>query len=77
MKVKSLGKNKTQIETQDTIILVSYETPVAAWIEGRGYLRTTKYHSTTTSRHIGEWLQEMDAKEVTPVEQEELDKMLE
>ena len=76
MKVKSLGKNKTQIETQDTIILVSYETPVAAWIRGRGYLRTATYHSTTTSRHIGEWLREMGAEEVTPVDQQELNNML-
>ena len=76
MKVKSLGKNKTQIKADDKIILISYETPVAAWIRGRGYLRTAKYHSVTTSRHIVEWLREMDAQEVIPVAQEELDKML-
>ena len=76
MKVKSLGKNKTQIKADDKIILISYETPVAAWIRGRGYLRTAKYHSVTTSRHIGEWLREMGAKQVTPVDQQELDNML-
>ena len=76
MKVTSLGRNKTQIETQDKIILVSYQTPVAAWIKGRGYLRTSEYHSVTTSRHINEWLAEQNAAKVTPVEQEELDKLM-
>ena len=76
MEVKSIGRNKTVIETDDKMILVSYSTPVAAWIKGRGYLRTSEYHSVTTSKHINEWLAEQDAAKVTPVEQEELDKLM-
>ena len=76
MKVKSLGKNKTEIETDNKIILVSYSTPVAAWIEDRGYYRTVKYHSITTDRHINEWLATNGAHEVHPAEQEFLDGLL-
>ena len=76
MKVKSLGKNRTEITAGDTTILVSYSTPVAAWTRGRGYLRTTKYYSVTTSRHINEWLRDNGSTGVIPVEQEELDKLL-
>lgn len=37
-------------------ILFSYGEPVAAFIPGRGYVRTTKYFSRTTMGHIAAWL---------------------
>jgi hypothetical protein len=55
MKVKSIGKNQTEIHINDKIIFISYETPVAAWIDGQFY-RTDKKHSVTTSKHINKWI---------------------
>ena len=61
MRVKSLGKNITEIQLNNTIVLVSYETPVALvhpiWHgkEPRA-LKTSEFHSITTSKHINQWL---------------------
>ena len=47
----------TVLEPNDNLsILFSYETPVAAWISGRGYVKTDKFWSVTTSRHINKWI---------------------
>lgn len=56
MKVKSLGTNRTEIATENMRVLVSYETPVAAWIAGQGYVKTDKKWSRTTSKHITQWI---------------------
>ena len=67
MKVKSIGSNKTEIELRDLLILISYETPVAAIrFEGKlnlrrdrsGAIRTEEYFSNTTSKHINTWLRD-------------------
>ena len=34
----------------------SYPTPVAAFVPGRGYLRTDRFYSSTTSKHINAWI---------------------
>jgi len=59
MKLRSLKKNLTEVEIGQVTILFSYKTPVACHIEGQGYFRTEQKWSTTTSRHINEWLREM------------------
>lgn len=52
MKLTSLGSNQTQLELSNgTRVLFSYETPVAAVIDGVMY-RTEKKWSVTTSKHI-------------------------
>lgn len=57
MKLKPLGSNQTTIELADgTVILFSYETPVAAFVPGQGYYRTEQHFSRTTSKHITQWL---------------------
>jgi hypothetical protein len=55
MKVRSLGKNQTELAFEDISVLVSYETPVAARVNGQFY-RTSRQHSATTTRHINKWL---------------------
>ena len=45
----------TEVETNDARILFSYRTPVAAYIYGEGFVKTEKYWSVTTSRHIKKW----------------------
>jgi len=56
LKLKPIGSNMTTVETGKALILFSYETPVAVFIEGEGYYRTSKKWSVTTSRHINKWL---------------------
>lgn len=57
MKIKSLAKNVTEVEMNNgDMILVSYSTPVAAHISGRGFVKSSAFHSTTTSRHVNKWI---------------------
>ena len=56
MKLKPLGPNTNVIELDNMRILVSYETPVAAWIAGQGFVKTEKKWSATTSKHVTQWL---------------------
>jgi len=65
MKVKNIGSNMTELQLADgTLVLVSYETPVAAFVPGlaavgihdQPVVRTNKNWSATTSRHIHKWL---------------------
>lgn len=64
MKVKSLAANQTEITLNNgDMVFVSYDTPVAAFISGRGYLKSSTKHSTTTSRHVNKWT-ENRAKEM-------------
>ena len=58
MKIKSLGSNKTELELKDLRLLVSYSTPVALIRYPGGTLKTSQFHSVTTSRHINQWLDE-------------------
>lgn len=65
MRVKSIAANQTEVHLQDgTVVLVSYETPVAAFIPGQGYYYTATKYSKTTTKHINQWLPRMAAKVV-------------
>jgi len=55
MKIKSIGSNQTVLTKGSVQVLFSYETPVAVFVESRGYFRTDKKHSVTTSKHINKW----------------------
>lgn len=60
MKLKQLAANQTELRFSDgSVVFVSYETPVAAFIPGSGYYRTTERYSVTTSKHITQWLRRM------------------
>lgn len=73
MKIKPIASNMTELRVNENIILFSYETPVAAWTAKRGYVKTNKYWSNTTSRHINKWL---DGSDVMEVEQSEIEGMV-
>ena len=65
MKLRPLGSNQTELETDSATILFSYKTPVAACLkDGTGFVRTSTKWSPTTSRHINRWLDGASAKEV-------------
>jgi hypothetical protein len=76
MKLKPQGANQTELTLPDgTLILYSYQTPVACHIEGEGYFRTLEYFSRTTSKHIAQWLARNGAHGVTLKEQEFFDNL--
>jgi hypothetical protein len=65
MIVEAIGSNQTRIETSDhKVILVSYKTPVAAFIKGKAYAvdhesthKGKRIRSRTTSKHINAFLE--------------------
>lgn len=73
MKLKQAGSNQTILEIGETQVFFSYETPVAAFVPGRGYLKTDCRWSQTTSKHITQYLQGAKA---TVVPQSELDQLI-
>jgi hypothetical protein len=57
MEIKPAGSNMTELRLTDgTTILFSYTTPVAAFLPGVGFMRTDKFFSVTTSKHINKWI---------------------
>ena len=57
MNLTPIAANQTVLSfTNGAQVFFSYKTPVAAYCPLRGYIRTAKYWSTTTSRHINKWL---------------------
>lgn len=76
MKLHHIGSNVTTIEVGDATILFSYDTPVAAHIVGRGFLRTSEHYSATTSRHINKWLRKEGSGEAEIVSPDFLSSLL-
>ena len=66
MLLTPIASNMTEVETSEARILFSYRTPVAAFVFEEGFVRTDKYWSVTTSRHINKWIggKDVPAKEV-------------
>lgn len=68
MKVKQFAKNMTVLVLNDgTEVLFSYETPVAAYT-GSGFVKTERHYSTTTTKHVNNWLREAGVRNVQHVE---------
>lgn len=77
MKVQPIGANQTEISLADgTLVLVSYLTPVAALVPGKGWIRTAQKWSATTSKHVYAWLRANCGGTVQYVPQWELDQLL-
>jgi len=64
MYLRKLGDNETEVSLGTGTVLFSYETPVAANVDGKFY-KTDEFFSVTTSRHINKWLNGANA-EVVP-----------
>jgi hypothetical protein len=78
MRLVNLTVTSTEIQLADgTEILFSYETPVAARIPGRGFVRTDKFYGKATKKHIEMWLKDKLGRDVVPaVDQWELEKLV-
>jgi len=75
MQLTPIASNMTEIETDDARILFSYKTPVAAYVFGKGYFKTDKFWSVTTSRHINKWMGSQTAKDCALMLQSDLDNL--
>lgn len=74
MKLQPIASNQTQLTlASGTQIFFSYQTPVAAYVIGQGFVRTEQYYSKTTSKHISKWL---DGAKAMTVPQEKIDALL-
>ena len=75
MNLTPVFANGTEVETDTARIFFSYRTPVAAYVFGRGYVRTEQFWSVTTSRHINKWLKDgyTDLPECETVPQAEIE----
>ena len=74
LKLRTIAANQTEITlASGAVIFFSYQTPVAAFVPGRGYIRTVNRYSTTTSRHISQWLPRAGQGEVETVPQSEIE----
>ena len=74
MNLTPIAANQTVLSfTNGAEVFFSYKTPVAAYCPLRGYIRTEKFRSVTTSRHINKWLKGIT--EVTKVSQKYLDEI--
>lgn len=65
MKLRNISNNQTEvifdINDKEATVLFSYSTPVAARFVGNGqvtFVKTSQYHSRTTSKHVNNWLRE-------------------
>ena len=63
LRAHSIGSNQIEIRHGENVFLVSYKTPVAAFVKGKFYRSATKF-SRTTSKHINKWLDGATATEV-------------
>lgn len=72
VKLNVLAPNLTLLHMPVGSILFSYETPVAAYVSGRGYVRTAQKFSKTTTKHINQWLGSVNAEVIPQSEIEAL-----
>ena len=73
MELRVVGPNQTEIELSDgSRFLFSYNTLVAAYLVGRGYVKSKRFYSKTTSSHVNSWI---DGAFVDVVDQEAFDNL--
>lgn len=62
----------THTYTNGSQVLYSYATPVAVYIPGLGFLKTSRKWSVTTTRHVNGWLKTNNYPIAQSVEQNEI-----
>lgn len=73
LRLRHLGISQVEVRSDVVTVLFSYDTPVAAYIGGTGYIQTSARWSRTTTGHIKSWL---DGRYARMVPQETLDTLL-
>ena len=60
MKLKSFATNRTLLTFDDgTEVFFSYETPVAGYSNKLGYVKTKQWYSSTTTRHVNRYFNDV------------------
>ena len=60
MKLYSFATNRTLLTFDDgTEVFFSYQTPVAGYSKELGYIKTKSWYSSTTTRHINRYLNDV------------------
>ena len=66
MKLTPIAANRNVISYNDgTEVFFSYSTPVAGYSTELGYVKTDKWYSSTTTRHINKYLDNVNATTVS------------
>ena len=75
MKLKTYASTMTTLELRNgTEILFSYSTPVAGYhMEDHEFFKTDEWYSSTTTRHINNYL---DGAQAVTIDQSEIDSMV-
>jgi hypothetical protein len=61
MRLTEIGANQTLMTMENgTIVLFSYSSPVAAFIPGRGYVRSENLYGLAAIRHVNDWIKDKD-----------------
>ena len=79
MKLTPIAANQTLVTFLNySEVFFSYKTPVAGYHPDLGYVKTNKWYSSTTTRHINKYLNFSNLSEVniTEVEQEVIDNLV-
>ena len=76
MNLTPIAANQTEVETKNARVFFSYRTPVAAYIFGEGFVKTSTWYSTTTTRHLNKWIGRNIVDTVKEVPQELLDNLV-
>ena len=77
MRLKQVTITSTEVELANgTCVLFSYQTPVAALVPGKGWIRSAQKWSATTSKHVNAWLRANCGGTVQDVPQWELDQLV-
>jgi len=64
-------KNTTTEQRGDITICLSYGVPVAAFVPGRGFVKTDKRYSVTTSKHANTFCRTEGRVEGTSIDHDE------
>ena len=66
MKLTSIAANRTVLSYPNgTEVFFSYSTPVAGYSPVLGYVKTEDWYSSTTTRHINKYLNNVEASTVS------------
>lgn len=70
MEMQQVDANMAVIMFKDgTRIMFSYDVPIAAYVPGRGYIRSSRYFSRSSNQHV---LQFLNGNMGTPVDHSEI-----
>lgn len=74
MKLNPIGSNQIELEIGGNIVFFSYKTPVCAYLRSEGkWIRTEKFHSITTAKHMNKYLR---GRSFILVPQQDLDNLV-